>query len=157
VTDQGTGALIYMQARYYDPGVGRFVSEDPGRNGANWYQYCDANPVNKFDPDGKVSMYGLAAAISAFIYLTYQFIKAENPYDFQNDVKYMWGMVTCMLIYNSVNVSSPTITAIRAISQEVSDSAGVPYAGTLVSLVAGYNLTLLFAMDWSSDFEISGK
>jgi RHS repeat-associated protein len=35
VTDAGTGGLIYMQARYYDPSLGRFVSEDPKQNGGN--------------------------------------------------------------------------------------------------------------------------
>jgi RHS repeat-associated protein len=55
VTDAGTGGLIYMQARYYDPGLGRFVSEDPGRNGVNWYVYSDGNPVNNVDATGKDS------------------------------------------------------------------------------------------------------
>ena len=34
-TDPETGGLIYMQARYYDPGVGRFVSQDPKQCGEN--------------------------------------------------------------------------------------------------------------------------
>jgi len=53
VTDQGTGGLIYMRARYYDPALGRFVSEDPGRNGGNWYTYCSNDPVNLTDATGK--------------------------------------------------------------------------------------------------------
>jgi RHS repeat-associated protein len=52
-TDPETGGLIYMQARYYDPGMGRFVSEYPGENGENWFAYCDSNPVNASDPDGE--------------------------------------------------------------------------------------------------------
>jgi RHS repeat-associated protein len=54
VTDAGTGGLIYMQARYYDPGLGRFVSEDPSCNGANWYTYCNNNPTNETDSNGKM-------------------------------------------------------------------------------------------------------
>jgi len=50
-TEDDTG-LIYMRARYYDPAIGRFISEDPGRNGANWCAYCNNNPVNLVDPDG---------------------------------------------------------------------------------------------------------
>ena len=34
-SDDETG-LVYMRARYYDPVVGRFVSEDPAANGNNW-------------------------------------------------------------------------------------------------------------------------
>jgi RHS repeat-associated protein len=52
VTDQSTGGLIYMQARYYDPGVGRFVSEDTEPASADWFTYCDDNPVCAKDPDG---------------------------------------------------------------------------------------------------------
>ena len=49
--DEETG-FIYLRARYYDPGVGRFVSEDPIRDGTNWYAYCVNNPVNAVDPSG---------------------------------------------------------------------------------------------------------
>lgn len=52
IQDDESG-LIYMRARYYDPALGRFISEDPGRNGANWYAYCDGNPVNGADPTGR--------------------------------------------------------------------------------------------------------
>jgi len=45
--------LIYMRARYYDPSVGRFVSQDPARSGPNWFAYCENNPVNGVDRDGK--------------------------------------------------------------------------------------------------------
>ena len=50
-TDEESG-LIYLRARYYDPGLGRFISEDPIRDGANWYAYCAGNPVMFVDPSG---------------------------------------------------------------------------------------------------------
>ncbi len=53
VSDAETG-LVYMRARYYDPNVGRFVSEDPGLHGNNWFAYCDNNPANEIDADGRV-------------------------------------------------------------------------------------------------------
>jgi hypothetical protein len=45
----------YYRARYYDPTVGRFVSEDPVRfrAGKNFYSYVRDNPVNFSDPRGK--------------------------------------------------------------------------------------------------------
>ena len=52
VTDDESG-LIYMRARYYEPSTGRFLSEDPARDGANWYVYCWNEPVLKVDPDGR--------------------------------------------------------------------------------------------------------
>ena len=58
VMDGGTG-LTYMQQRYYDPDVGRFLSVDPvavdtqhGANG-NRYQYAANNPYRMVDPDGR--------------------------------------------------------------------------------------------------------
>ena len=42
----------YLQARYYDPDLGRFVSEDPAMDGDNWYVYCGNDPINMIDPSG---------------------------------------------------------------------------------------------------------
>jgi len=47
--------LVYMRARYYDPTVGRFVSEDPAAHRNNWFAYADNSPVNKVDANGKNS------------------------------------------------------------------------------------------------------
>ena len=44
--------LYYLHNRYYDPQVGRFISEDPARDGTNWYAYCGSDAVNYVDPDG---------------------------------------------------------------------------------------------------------
>ncbi len=50
-TDPETG-FIYLRNRYYDPTVGRFITEDPVRSGTNWYVYANNNPVNYIDPLG---------------------------------------------------------------------------------------------------------
>ncbi|MBP3505766.1 MAG: hypothetical protein J6K43_05115, partial [Lachnospiraceae bacterium] len=49
--DAETG-FIYLRARYYAPEIGRFISEDPIRDGLNWYTYCENNPVMFVDPWG---------------------------------------------------------------------------------------------------------
>ena len=51
-SDDETG-LVYMRARYYDPNIGRFVSQDPAGDGLNWFTYCANNPVNGIDSDGR--------------------------------------------------------------------------------------------------------
>jgi RHS repeat-associated protein len=48
--------LIYMRARYCDPVLGRFASEDPAKNGANWFQYANSSPTRYTDADGKISV-----------------------------------------------------------------------------------------------------
>jgi RHS repeat-associated protein len=46
--------LYYYRARYYDPKVGRFISEDPIGFSAdvNFYAYVENDPVNRTDPWG---------------------------------------------------------------------------------------------------------
>ena len=34
--------------------MGRFLQQDPVRQGNNWYTYCNNNPLNHTDPDGRV-------------------------------------------------------------------------------------------------------
>ena len=47
--DEVTG-LYYFNARWYDPQLGRFTSEDPARDGMNWYAYVSNNPLRFIDP-----------------------------------------------------------------------------------------------------------
>ena len=49
--DSETG-LDYYRARYYDPQIGRFISEDPARSSGNFYAYTRNNPTNRTDPLG---------------------------------------------------------------------------------------------------------
>ena len=50
--------LVFLRARYYEPGTGRFMGRDPtggvGDNPASLYRYAYAHndPVNKIDPTG---------------------------------------------------------------------------------------------------------
>jgi hypothetical protein len=49
--DADTG-LYYFNARWYDAELGRFVTEDPARDGSNWYEYCGNNPLKYTDQTG---------------------------------------------------------------------------------------------------------
>lgn len=44
--------LYYFNARWYDAELGRFISEDPVKDGLNWYAYCSNNPLVFTDPTG---------------------------------------------------------------------------------------------------------
>ena len=56
--DTETG-LYYLNSRYYDPSVGRFINADdisyiqPTEiNGLNLFAYCGNNPIMRTDPEG---------------------------------------------------------------------------------------------------------
>lgn len=52
---ENDGSMIYYyRARYYAPGLKRFISEDPIglRGGVNYYSYVNNQPLDSVDPDG---------------------------------------------------------------------------------------------------------
>lgn len=65
VSDPETG-LVYMQGRYYDPTITRFLSPDPVMPSAgnpfnsNRFAYANNNPIINIDPDGRVVKYAYA-------------------------------------------------------------------------------------------------
>ena len=77
--DVETG-LYYLQNRYYDPEVGRFLNADTHVNangtilGFNMFAYCNNNPVMGYDPTGEVDwgslfMGGLELGIGSMLLL----------------------------------------------------------------------------------------
>ncbi len=63
-------SLYYLQTRYYDPEVGRFINADAfastdisGALSANMFAYCENNPVMRHDPNGEWAQILVGAAI----------------------------------------------------------------------------------------------
>ncbi len=50
--------LIFLRARYYDPGSGRFLNMDPSRQEVNPYGYVGGNPVMYTNPSGEICING---------------------------------------------------------------------------------------------------
>ncbi|MFE1692297.1 RHS repeat-associated core domain-containing protein [Streptomyces sp. C-3] len=48
--------LYHFAARYYDPNIGRFTSQDPSGQEKNPYLYAEGDPVNRIDPTGLLSV-----------------------------------------------------------------------------------------------------
>ena len=68
--DVETG-LYYLQSRYYDPEVGRFISGDSRLNnditGSNTFIYCGNNPVSRVDAQGEGWHILIGAAIGSLV------------------------------------------------------------------------------------------
>ena len=79
--DSGSG-LYFLQTRYYDPQVGRFLSMDDVEyidpetiGGVNLYAYCNNNPVMNVDPNGR--FWDIVLDIISIGWSLYDFI--NNP------------------------------------------------------------------------------
>ena len=71
VYDTETG-YYYLQSRYYDPEIGRFINADSviagnGENilGYNMFAYCNNNPVLLIDPTGTFGISSILAALAS--------------------------------------------------------------------------------------------
>ena len=103
--DPETG-LYYNRARYYDPQLGRFVSEDPIgiAGGLNQYAYGFNNPVDVRDPSGTCPCaiplaywaYAAAAAGIAAIMATPQFRENANQFA-KVTSRTFWWVVTSVI------------------------------------------------------------
>ncbi len=60
--------LVYLRARFYDPNQMHFLTMDSA-NRDNLYSYCEADPINAYDPTGHSAVVdvGAALAISAVV------------------------------------------------------------------------------------------
>ena len=105
VYEESTG-LYYAKARYYDAGIGRFVSEDSYRGEANdpaslnLYGYVKNNPIMHSDPSGNMSVAAGAGAVItvktiieviiggvSFIVTIGYFFSKEGQEEFKNAVE----------------------------------------------------------------------
>ena len=67
--------LYYLQSRYYDSNIGRFINADgyistgSGLVGYNMYAYCNNNPVMYVDPSGDFPIAAVVEILKGFLFL----------------------------------------------------------------------------------------
>jgi RHS repeat-associated protein len=134
--DEESG-LYYLQARYYNPGLGKFIQADPLRYGAglNLYDYCENDPINHSDPTGMdFRLDDQAGQSNAFFaYLTaltgYQFTRDEDGYIDYDDTNVNYeGTSGAAREIVSQMIDSDVETVVRT-----TDSLAYPGASTLMS------------------------
>ena len=153
--DQDLG-LYYLQSRYYDAKVGRFISADAigflGANGDlnsyNLYAYCSNNPVMYTDPNGNfvLSLFIASIALCGVIGGIVGFCATEG--DEQDKIEgavlgVMFGMAIGAII-GTGNVSMITGGISSIANKAVSDAVNVALYGGKTSEWYQYATAFIF-------------
>ena len=121
--DTDTG-WYYLQSRYYDPAVGRFINADSfvstgdGFIGYNMFAYCEDDPVNYSDPTGTfIISTGTAIAIGIGVAIFAAFGAIGGLNEKQNGGNFWTGFV-----YNGL-IAAATYALCYFVSPEVAVEA----------------------------------
>lgn len=100
--------LYYLQSRYYDPKIGRFISADSvdyldpeDVAGLNLYSYCNNNPVMSTDPGGHFVISTLL--IGALIGAVACFGASVLSQSLTGDKKINWGQVALDTVIGGIS------------------------------------------------------
>lgn len=157
--DPDTG-LYYFNARWYDPELGRFISEDPARDDINWYAYCANNPMNFVDPTGLDDK--ATAPRAAYHDNNYQELGYPSPYyriafDTPGQANETGDVTRQIKVGESLNIGLANFAAADPFLDSLKDS---PFSSfyvtttkddTMLRLVAGQDITLKIHSFFSDD------
>ncbi len=125
-------SLYYLQSRYYDPQVGRFLNSDDvnyigtteSELSYNPFAYCENDPVNASDPTGTIKL-------STFVRT---FFKGTFKYRFKS---WKWSLAVGMVgLLASLKKIKKDIGAIHKITKDKLATAmvtAIPYASTYLT------------------------
>ena len=134
VYDQETG-LYYLQSRYYNPEVGRFINADnypttgQGLTGNNMFAYCGNNPISREDDGGEFWNIVIGAAVGAVVSAV---TTAIDTYVTTGSID--WGKVGISAAVGAIS-GGVAATGLGAIAQ-----AGITAGVTAVGEVASQTL-----------------
>jgi len=149
--DAGSG-LYYLQARYYDPATGQFLTVDPAVSGTQApYRYASDNPVNLTDPTGE-------SAVTKGIGDCEQYENSLNVLAKTVQSLFLLGTNPCLdalgALYLNQTVVAPTAEALQPVTDElgtgcdiadltgVTDEVTVPCSLATAGISADANLSL---------------
>lgn len=134
-TEDVNSDLVYMQQRYYDPSIGRFLSVDPvaadpnNTKTMNRYAYANNNPYRYTDPDGQlpIAVLGVAAIGAALTaYDSYQAYKEGGVQALAKTLAIEGAMVAT----GGIKLLSKVAKAADGLSDSADVASSVPKGGT---------------------------
>ena len=157
--DQETG-YYYLNSRYYDSNVGRFISADSiGNLGANedynslnLYAYCGNNPINRIDESGTI--YNIIGRALFNLGTSYLFAMATNQ-DFtisDGIIALMSGAVSSLKTYG--NILTAMIQFAYTLESSLNIGASIYEALFMAVMSGGF---ALFDVSKYVDFGDEGK
>ena len=124
-----TSGLIYLRARWYDPHTARFVTADRARadqqdpRTINRYVYVMADPLNKIDPSGNVTVLELNISMTIRTFLQSMKTIAVNCLRKKGIRKLVWGlvryMVTHLMVESAVGIINANIGGWLSLADDV--------------------------------------
>ena len=145
--------LYYLESRYYDPRIRRFISPDnidylepTSFNGLNLYAYCGNDPVNYYDPTGHFALFVITAiigAIAGFGLAAYKDYKEDGILfngNIENYISYiLGGAIIGGLIGFGLSYALPALSTFASTSFTI--GGGLSISGGAGILSAGFTIT----------------
>ncbi len=145
-------SLYYYRARYYDPELGRFISEDPLRfqAGINFYAYVGNNPINANDPSGlEIAITGHRVGGIGPMHTAIQ-ITPEDVARYRNDPRFVEenGRLYSTLSAGPSSLLDPTLVSdLLRSSDAPSDNIWLGEVGLPPGLTENQYIEILFRAD----------
>jgi|CXWL01.1.fsa_nt_gi RHS repeat-associated protein len=154
VEDDESG-LIYMRARYNEPWTGRFLSEDPAMDGANWYIYCKNEPICNGDVSGRLTVATALLVVLLYYAFASQWWDANSPEEkcAKMIIEYTLIALAALDVLREV---MKTDSRTRLTGSEVATAMAVSTMGLVLIAIAGYQLGIMLFLATEGDYDIEG-
>ena len=135
--DAETG-FYYLQSRYYDPAIGRFINADTyattdanGLLSTNMFAYCENDPVNRADPSGAAAQIVVGALVGGTVSAICEAVSGGNTTDVVRAfvVGAIEGAVCSFapMLSATIGVKAKTISTIAQIGVAVYETSKMVY------------------------------